>query len=262
MLLEDKNADHHRGRLGGRPGLGAALRRGGRQGRVRRPRRRRRQGDGPADRGRPAGPRCRSPPTCPRRTTWSRRSRAVSEQLRPARHRVQQRRHPDAAARHAASRTTPPRTSSGSFAVNVGGVFYGCKHAVVRFKEQGDGGVIVNTGSVAGLVGWGGTVYGATKGAVHQLTKAVAIEAAPFGIRVNAICPAGMPYTGLHGRRRRRAPGRRPGRRRRARSGPATRSAGPSPPRTAPRRPCSSPRTGPANITGVLLPVDGGYVAR
>ena len=74
-------------------------------------------------------------------------------------------------------------------AVNLGGVFLGCKHAVLQFKKQGDGGVILNTGSVAGLVGWGGTVYGATKGGVHQLTKAVAIEAAPFGIRANAICP-------------------------------------------------------------------------
>src|ERR1700748_3280643 len=62
------------------------------------------------------------------------------------------------------------------FSVNVGGVFFGCKHAVLRFKEQGDGVCIINTGSIAGLVGWGGTVYGATKGAVHQLTKAVAIE--------------------------------------------------------------------------------------
>ena len=76
-------------------------------------------------------------------------------------------------------------------------MFLGCRYAVIRFKEQGDGGVILNTGSVAGLVGWGGTVYGATKGAVHQLTRAVAVEVAPFGIRVNAICPAGMPYTGF-----------------------------------------------------------------
>ena len=79
--------------------------------------------------------------------------------------------------------------------MNFRGVFLGCKHAVIQFKEQGDGGVILNTGSVAGLVGWGGTVYGATKGAVHQLTRAVAVEGAPFGIRANAICPAGMPYT-------------------------------------------------------------------
>ena len=57
--------------------------------------------------------------------------------------------------------------------------------------------MILNTGSVAGLVGWGGSVYGSTKGGVHQLTKALAVEAAPFGIRVNAICPAGMPYTGF-----------------------------------------------------------------
>ena len=42
-------------------------------------------------------------------------------------------------------------------AVNLRGVFLGCKHAVIRFKQQGDGGVILNTGSVAGLVGWGGT---------------------------------------------------------------------------------------------------------
>ncbi len=55
------------------------------------------------------------------------------------------------------------------YSVNVGGVFYGCKHAVTQFKAQETPGAIVNTGSVAGLVGWGGTVYGATKGAVHQL---------------------------------------------------------------------------------------------
>ena len=42
--------------------------------------------------------------------------------------------------------------------VNFRGVFLGCRHAVLRFKEQGEGGVILNTGSVAGLVGWGGTV--------------------------------------------------------------------------------------------------------
>ena len=56
---------------------------------------------------------------------------------------------------------------------------------------------MLNTGSVAGTIAWGGSVYGATKGAVHQLTRAVAIEGAPFGIRANAICPAAMPFTGF-----------------------------------------------------------------
>ena len=79
--------------------------------------------------------------------------------------------------------------------INFRGVFLGSKHAVLQFKRQGSPGVILNTGSVAGLVGWGGSVYGATKGAIHQLTRAVAIEGAPFGIRANAICPAAMPFT-------------------------------------------------------------------
>jgi len=39
-------------------------------------------------------------------------------------------------------------------AVNFRGVYLGMRHAVIRFKEQGGGGVILNTGSVAGLVGW------------------------------------------------------------------------------------------------------------
>ncbi len=79
--------------------------------------------------------------------------------------------------------------------INFRGVFHGCKHAVKQFKAQGGGGVIVNTGSVAGMVGFGSVVYGATKGAVNQITKGVAVECAPFGIRCNAICPGAMPLT-------------------------------------------------------------------
>ena len=90
------------------------------------------------------------------------------------------------------------------FDINVGGVFLGCKHAVLRFTEQGDGGVILNTGSVAGLVAWGGTVYGATKGAVHQLTKAVAIEGAPLGHPGERHLPGGHALHRLHRRRRAR----------------------------------------------------------
>jgi NAD(P)-dependent dehydrogenase (short-subunit alcohol dehydrogenase family) len=79
--------------------------------------------------------------------------------------------------------------------INFKGVFLGCKHAVKQFKEQGTGGVIVNTGSIAGMVGFGSVVYGSTKGAVNQITKGVAIECAPFDLRCNAICPGTMPLT-------------------------------------------------------------------
>ena len=76
--------------------------------------------------------------------------------------------------------------------INLRGVTYGCQIAVRRFLEQGGGGVIVNTGSVAGMVGWGGVMYGASKGAVNQMTRGLAIEAAKHGIRVNAVCPGAV----------------------------------------------------------------------
>ena len=146
-------------------------------------------------------------------------------------------------------------------AVNFGGVFLGCKHAVIRFKQQGSGGVILNTGSVAGLVGWGGTVYGATKGAVHQLTKAIAVECAPQGIRANAICPAAMPYTGFMAAGGMQVPDDA--------LDQVAQAAGAGHPLGKPitADDCAeaavflcSDRA--ANITGVLMPVDGGYVAR
>ena len=141
-------------------------------------------------------------------------------------------------------------------------MFLGSKHAILQFKKQGDGGVILNTGSVAGLVSWGGSVYGSTKGAVHQLTKAAAIEGAPFDIRCNAICPAGMPYTNFTNAMGLEVPTRTSGADGRRASAPCTRSVGRSPPRTAPRPRCTWCPTTPKNVTGALLPVDGGYVAR
>jgi len=84
-------------------------------------------------------------------------------------------------------------------AVNVNGVLYGCKAAIAVFEQQGGGGAIVNTASIAGLIGYGGVAYGATKGAVVGLTRTLAIEVAAQGIRVNSVCPAGMPtrYGGM-----------------------------------------------------------------
>jgi NAD(P)-dependent dehydrogenase (short-subunit alcohol dehydrogenase family) len=143
--------------------------------------------------------------------------------------------------------------------INFGGMFYGCKHAVIQFKRQGGGGVILSTGSVAGIVAYGGSVYGATKAAVHQLTRAVAIEGAPFGIRANAICPAGMPYTNFM-----------------AAGGLPAAALEQAIETTAANHPLGKAITAEdcaeaavflvsdrsANVTGVLLPVDGGYVAR
>ena len=76
-------------------------------------------------------------------------------------------------------------------AVNAKGVFLGCR-AGVRAMKPGGGGSIVNLSSIAGLVATPGIVaYGASKGAVRQLTKSIAIDCARKGyrIRVNSIHP-------------------------------------------------------------------------
>jgi NAD(P)-dependent dehydrogenase (short-subunit alcohol dehydrogenase family) len=75
--------------------------------------------------------------------------------------------------------------------VNLDGVFYGVKHAARAMKAHGRGGVIVNMASILGLVGFNGApAYTAAKHAVVGLTKAVAIELAPTGIRVVSVNPA------------------------------------------------------------------------
>jgi 3-oxoacyl-[acyl-carrier protein] reductase len=75
------------------------------------------------------------------------------------------------------------------YAVNVKGVFLGCQAVVPHFRKAG-GGVIVNIGSTAGLRPRPGlSAYNATKGAVHILTKTLAVELAPDRIRVCAIAP-------------------------------------------------------------------------
>ena len=73
--------------------------------------------------------------------------------------------------------------------INLKGVYLGCKHAIPQMIRQGKG-VIVNTASVAGLRGFATfDTYCAAKGGVVQLTKALAVEFAKMGVRVNCVCP-------------------------------------------------------------------------
>src|SRR5713101_1150318 len=75
------------------------------------------------------------------------------------------------------------------FAVNVKGVWLGAKYALPVMKRQRRGVFIVNASTAAIRPRPGSQTYAASKGAVVTLTKALALEAAPHGVRVVAIAP-------------------------------------------------------------------------
>ena len=73
--------------------------------------------------------------------------------------------------------------------VNAGGTFNFCKHAARYMKKQRSG-AIVNTSSVTAQFGTQmGTPYGASKAAILGITRSLAMELAPWNIRVNAVAP-------------------------------------------------------------------------
>lgn len=143
--------------------------------------------------------------------------------------------------------------------INLMGMIYGSKHAVLQFRRQGGGGVIVNTGSVAGMVGFGGVPYGVSKAGGMLLTKSLAMEVAKEGIRVNAIAPATL-LTNF-------------GRSEEDAFKPRTEEEVELWGSFVPTGRASTPEDCAnaalflasdlsANITGAIIPVDGGYLAR
>jgi NAD(P)-dependent dehydrogenase (short-subunit alcohol dehydrogenase family) len=88
-------------------------------------------------------------------------------------------------------------------AVNLDGAFAGAREAARRMVEAGRGGVIVNITSTASFRshGPGMAAYVSSKHALHGLTKSMAVELAPHGIRVLAVAPTAIDTPGVESQR-------------------------------------------------------------
>ena len=146
--------------------------------------------------------------------------------------------------------------------VNLTGVFNCMKAEVAQMRQQDGGGSIVSTASIAGLVGLAGaSAYVAAKHGVVGLTKSVALEYARYNIRANAVCP-GFIDTPMLGRGALQPRGNKDASRVREQlqdSIPQRRIASPNEIADAVAWLLSSRSS---YMTGVALPVDGGWVAQ
>ncbi|MGV3720279.1 MAG: SDR family NAD(P)-dependent oxidoreductase [Actinomycetota bacterium] len=141
--------------------------------------------------------------------------------------------------------------------VNLRSVFLCCKHAIPLMRRSG-GGSIVNMGSVLGLVGhelFDTHAYAASKGAVVALSRAMAVKYAPERIRVNVLCP-GLIRTPMS---------------RRAQESPQVLTAleelqpltgGFGEPEDVAEAAAYLLSDASRFVTGIVLPVDGGWTAR
>ena len=94
--------------------------------------------------------------------------------------------------------TTSEQDIDRLLAINLKGYFLVARHAVPLLLRS-RGRAIVNTSSIAGLIGAPGkALYSSTKGAIVSMTRAMAMDLAPHGVRVNAVCPGAIEQTTMH----------------------------------------------------------------
>jgi NAD(P)-dependent dehydrogenase (short-subunit alcohol dehydrogenase family) len=143
-------------------------------------------------------------------------------------------------------------------AVNVNAVFFMSREAL-RHMRRRKSGAVVNVSSTCGLVGCKGlTAYCTTKGALIQMTQAMALDCAADGVRVNAVCPGATDTPMLFSAHRQR-PSREEMDRLQAQTVPMQRMATPGEVTSAILYLASAEA---GYITGTHLSVDGGYTAQ
>lgn len=153
--------------------------------------------------------------------------------------------------------TTDPADWDAVFRANVGGTWLWAKHAVPVMQRQQKGAIVTLASQLAIAGGKGNSAYIAAKGAIISLTRTMAVDFATDGIRVNALAPGAIDTPML-----RRS---------------FARHADPAPVREASRQRHAMKRFGAAEevaaaalylasddasfVTGVVLPIDGGWLA-
>lgn len=153
---------------------------------------------------------------------------------------------------------TRPEDWERVLAVNVTGALNAVQ-AVLPAMQAAGRGAIVNVASISGLLGWpASTAYCTAKGAVIQLTRQLAVDLGPHGIRVNAVCP-GTTLTPMIERLFAEMPDPEAGRAAIADRHPIGRFAAPAEIAAAIAFLASDAAS---FVSGAILPVDGGYTAK